>query len=214
MKSYVNDLVIQARVPDRTQRRASKTRSRLLKAALSVFAEVGADAATIEMITQHADVGKGTFYLHFADKSDIVDSLVEQSVGDLVGAISQAAGRPQSLREALDGLCEGHVQFLLNRQQECVLLFQGRTLWTSGRHWTAEAEQPCARYLHCIGELVGPFLPDPVDAAKIRRLAGAMAGFASGFLAFAMITLEPQIVLGSIERVRGGFLDYVIGMIE
>jgi len=65
----MNDVVAEPDMPNRTQRRASKTRNRLLKAALSVFAEVGTDATTIEMITQRADLGKGTFYRHFADSA-------------------------------------------------------------------------------------------------------------------------------------------------
>ncbi|MHC4192589.1 MAG: TetR/AcrR family transcriptional regulator, partial [Planctomycetota bacterium] len=34
------------------------------------------DAATVEEITEKADVGKGTLYQHFSDKEDIVVTLV------------------------------------------------------------------------------------------------------------------------------------------
>ena len=125
IKSFVNDTVTQPDLPNRTQRWASKTRTRLLKAALSVFAEGGTDAATIEMITQRADLGKGTFYRHFADKDAIIGALIAQCVEDLLGVISQAVGEPHSLREALNGLMNGHVEFFLSRQEEYILLFQG-----------------------------------------------------------------------------------------
>ena len=114
----MNEVVTQSELPNRTQRRASKTRNRLLKAALSTFAEVGTEAATIETITQRADLGKGTFYRHFADKSEIVGVLIEQCIDDLVEAISQAAGEPHSLREALDGLVNGHMEFFLSHPDE------------------------------------------------------------------------------------------------
>jgi len=201
-------------MPNRTQRRASKTRNRLLKAALSVFAEVGTEAATIEMITQRADLGKGTFYRHFADKNEIVGVLIEQCIDDLMEAMSQTAGGPQSLREALDGLVNGHMEFFLNHPDEFILLFQGRMLLKLDRGLVCDIDRPFESYLRRIEELVRPFLPMPVDSVKIRRLACAIAGFVSGFLSFAMITMEPRTIRESIEPMRGAFLGGVIGFME
>jgi AcrR family transcriptional regulator len=207
-------MVTEPDIPNRTQRRASKTRTRLLKAALAVFAEVGTDAATIEMITQRADLGKGTFYRHFADKSEIIGTLIEQCVDELVEAISRAAGQPRSLQEALDALVNGHVEFFLAHQDEYILLFQGRMLLKLDRGLPCDIERPYEGYLHRVEELVGPFLSQPVDVVKIRRLACAIAGFVSGFLSFAMITMEPQAVRESIQPMRGAFLSGVVGFME
>lgn len=210
----MNNVVAQSDTPNRTQRRASKTRNRLLKAALSTFAEVGTEAATIEMITQRADLGKGTFYRHFADKNEIVGVLIEQCIDDLMEAMSQTASRPRSLREALDGLVNGHMEFFLNHPDEFILLFQGRMLLKLDRGLVCDIDQPFESYLSRIEELVRPFLPVPVDSVKIRRLACAIAGFVSGFLSFAMITMEPRTIRESIEPMRGAFLGGVIGFME
>lgn len=212
--SSVDNIVTQADLPNRTQRRASKTRSRLLKAALSAFAEVGTDAATIEMITQRADLGKGTFYRHFADRNGIVAALIEECVGELLGVISRAVGEPHSLQEALDGLVNGHVEFFLSRQEEYILLFQGRMLLKLDRGVACDIERPYEDYLHCVEELVWPFLPKPVDDVKIRRLACAVTGFVSGFLSFAMITMKPEMVRESIEPMREAFLGGVVSFME
>ncbi|MCX5643765.1 MAG: TetR/AcrR family transcriptional regulator [Phycisphaerae bacterium] len=210
----MNDVVAKADIPNRTQRRVSKTRTRLLKAALSVFAEVGTDAATIEMITQRADLGKGTFYRHFADKNEIIGALIEQCVGDLLEVISRTVGEPHSLREALDGLLNGHVEFFLSRQEEYILLFQGRMLLKLDRGVTCDIERPYEDYLHCVEELVWPFLPKPVDEVKIRRLACAVTGFVSGFLSFAMITMKPETVRESMQPMRDAFLGGVVSFME
>lgn len=206
----MNDVVAQPDMPNRTQRRASKTRNRLLKAALAVFAE----AATIEMITQRADLGKGTFYRHFPDKNAIVQVLVERCIEDLLAAISQASGRPQSLQEALDGLVNGHMDFFLSHPEEYILLFQGRMLLKLERGIVYEIDRPFENYLDRIEESVRPFLPIPVDNVKIRRLACAIAGFVSGFLSFAMITMEPQMIRESVEPMRSAFLGGVVGFME
>ncbi|MBP7052191.1 MAG: TetR/AcrR family transcriptional regulator [Phycisphaerae bacterium] len=214
IKSFVNEVVTQSETPNRTQRRVSKTRNRLLKAASSVFAEVGTDAATIEMITQRADLGKGTFYRHFADKSEIIAVLIEQCIDDLVAAVLQAAREPHSLREVLDGLVNGHMEFFLGHRDEYVLLFQGRMLLKLDRGLVYEIDQPYEHYLNRIEDLVRPFLPTLVDSIKVRRLACAIAGFVSGFLSFAMITMEPRVLRESIEPMRGAFLAGVVGFME
>lgn len=213
----MNDMVTQPDSQNRTQRRASKTRNRLLKAALAVFAETGTDAATIEEITQRADLGKGTFYRHFADKNEIIGVLIEQCVDDLVEAISRTAGQPRSLQEALDGLVNGHVEFFLSHQEEYILLFQGRVLLRLDRQLANEIEQPYVAYLQRVEALVRPFVPqraDPSVPDKVRRLACAVAGFVSGYLSFAMITMEPQAIRDSMEPMRGAFLSGMVGFME
>ena len=55
----------------RGSRRRARTRSELLKAARQVFAKRGYHDASIAEITEFADVGVGTFYLHFRDKDEI-----------------------------------------------------------------------------------------------------------------------------------------------
>jgi AcrR family transcriptional regulator len=213
IKSFMNEVVAQPETPNRTQRRVSKTRNRLLKAASAIFAEVGTDAATIEMITQRADLGKGTFYRHFADKSEIVGVLIDQCIDDLLGAVTRAAREPHSLREALDGLVDGHIEFFMSHPDEYGLLFQGRMLLKLDCGQAYDMDRPYENYLTRIEELVRPFLQMPVDAVKIRRLAIAIAGFVSGFLSFAMITMEPQAVRESIEPMRGVFLGGVLGFL-
>ena len=210
----MNEVVTQPEASNRTQRRASKTRNRLLDAALATFASVGTDATTIDMITERADLGKGTFYRHFADKSEILGVLIERCTADLLDAIAQASGRPTSLRGALDGLVNGHMEFFLSRPDEFIVLFQGRMLLKLDRGLVYDIDRSYEGYLTRIEELVLPFLPIPVDEVKIRRLACAIAGFVSGFLSFAMITMEPKTVRESIEPMKGAFLGAVVGFME
>jgi len=200
-------------MPNRTQRRASKTRNRLLKAGLSVFAEVGTDAATIEMITQRADLGKGTFYRHFADKGEIVEALIEQCVGDLLEVLSRTVGEPQSLPDALAGLVNGHVEFFLDHREKYLLLFQGRLLKPDPAV-TVSIARPYEDYLHGVEEFLGPFLPPPAEALKARRLACAVAGFVWGFLSFAIVALKPETIRESMKPLRDAFLDGAVKFIE
>ena len=75
----------------RAARRKAETRDRLLRAAAAVFGEVGVDGATIAAITERADVGLGTFYLHFDDKEACAAAVADDLVAR-VAAASDAAG--------------------------------------------------------------------------------------------------------------------------
>ncbi|MFM2278271.1 MAG: hypothetical protein RLZZ444_502 [Pseudomonadota bacterium] len=64
-----------ARAP-RGERRKRETRSKLLRAAMSLMAERGLEAVAINEITEAADVGFGTFYNHFSSKEEIYACIV------------------------------------------------------------------------------------------------------------------------------------------
>jgi AcrR family transcriptional regulator len=88
----------------RGDRRKQHTRRRLLDAAAQTYAASGVEGATISAITERADVGLGTFYLHFEDKDAIavavctvvVNRLLEEDV-QASEAIRSVGGDPDPL---------------------------------------------------------------------------------------------------------------------
>ena len=56
------------------QRRRAQTRTRIVTAALEVFAEKGPDAPVIDDFIQAAGVARGTFYNHFASTEELLDA--------------------------------------------------------------------------------------------------------------------------------------------
>ncbi len=61
-------------------RRREETRRKLIHGALSVMAKKGIEAATIQEITDAADVGFGSFYNHFDSKEAILEATVAERV--------------------------------------------------------------------------------------------------------------------------------------
>jgi AcrR family transcriptional regulator len=82
----------------RNTRRRARTRAELLLAARKVFAERGYHETSIADITQAADVAVGTFYLHFRDKDEAFNTLLDEgfrAMRDNVAAIvTQQAAKP------------------------------------------------------------------------------------------------------------------------
>ncbi|HOK94880.1 MAG TPA: TetR/AcrR family transcriptional regulator [Anaerohalosphaeraceae bacterium] len=176
-----------------------------MKAALEVFSEYGIDAATIGDITQRADLGKGTFYRHFADKSEIVACLVEQAIDKLIGKL-QIVGQATNVETALEDIINVHCRFFMEHPEEFILLFQGRLFLKLDRQITEQMEGPFSRYLEVIENLLSPFMKEKKDIVRIRRLACAVAGFVFGFFSFAMIGMEAEEIETSIKPLRQSFV--------
>jgi AcrR family transcriptional regulator len=74
-----NDSQIETNVrQQRGAKKRAKTRADLLAAARKVFAKRGYHDANILDITNEADVGVGTFYLHFKDKDEAFNTLIDE----------------------------------------------------------------------------------------------------------------------------------------
>ncbi len=193
-------------VGTRMKRRSRRTRKKLKKAALDVFAEKSVDAATVEEITEKADVGKGTLYQHFADKEEIVLTLVEDAVNHLINAIRSYETAPETLEGMLEHLLNAHYRFSVDAREEFLLLFQGKLLLRLESDTPDELEEPYMRYLEEIEEQVSSYLSSRIAAIKIRRLACAVAGFVFGFFSFAMIGMTAEDVELSIKPMRRAFV--------
>jgi AcrR family transcriptional regulator len=191
----------------RAQRRAGKTRTKLLDAALVVFTEVGVDAASIEKITEKADIGKGTFYRHFADKQQLLQALIEESIEKLSVRIADSTNVPGTLEKVLERLFDEHAEFFLQHTQQYILLFQGRMLIKPGRDSAGDIEAPYLRYLKMLEQQVAPFVGAGVDAVKIRGVSCAIAGFVFGFFSFGMIGLSRQQIQDSLRPLRKAFVE-------
>lgn len=93
---------------DRRARRKAETRRRLLAAARRLFVERGYDATRPQDIARAADVGAGTFYLHFADKRDAFRAFTEEAADELMAATRDAVrgadGFAARLRASLEAL--------------------------------------------------------------------------------------------------------------
>lgn len=77
-------------LPSRAARRKERTRTDLLIAATRVLSEKGLHDTKIADIAAAADVGVGTFYLHFPTKDALFDSLVEETIARLKRVVDAA----------------------------------------------------------------------------------------------------------------------------
>jgi AcrR family transcriptional regulator len=72
----------------KTDRRIHRTKRMLKEALFALILEKGYDGVTVEDITQKADLGRTTFYLHYRDKEDLLLKSIDAIADDLIGQIS------------------------------------------------------------------------------------------------------------------------------
>ena len=75
---------------NRFERRRERTRHELLAAAERVLSQKGLHQTKISDIAAAADVGVGTFYLHFPTKEALFDAVVEDTMRRFKGTIDEA----------------------------------------------------------------------------------------------------------------------------
>jgi AcrR family transcriptional regulator len=73
----------------RVDRRVNRTRRALREAFFALILERGYEAVTVEEITNRADLGRTTFYLHYRDKEDLLMESISELVDDLIAQMSR-----------------------------------------------------------------------------------------------------------------------------
>jgi TetR/AcrR family fatty acid metabolism transcriptional regulator len=80
----------------------------ILEGALKVFAENGFHKSQVSRIAKEAGVADGTIYLYFKKKEDILTSLFQEKLGELVEKLHNGLNDQMTAREALYKVCEIH----------------------------------------------------------------------------------------------------------
>lgn len=88
----------------RNERKKAELRREILDAAFEAFAEQGYHATGIAEIAARLGIGHGTFYRYFANKRDIVEHVVTDTMDRIIGALT-AENAPGAV-DTLDGYRE------------------------------------------------------------------------------------------------------------
>ncbi|MBD0842701.1 TetR/AcrR family transcriptional regulator [Streptomyces sp. TRM68416] len=119
----------------RTRREA--TRQKLYEAAVTLIAEQGFSATTVDEIAERAGVAKGTVYYNFASKSVLFEELLRHGVGLLTASLRDAAERTAreggSKVDALDAMIRAGLGFIAAYPSFTQLYVA--ELWRTNRAW-------------------------------------------------------------------------------
>ena len=88
------------------QRQRDERAMLILDAAAEVFADKGYHEASIDEIAARVGIAKGTVYLHFPSKEDLVAALVEHQFISFLQMVDQVAQQPASARVRLEHILQ------------------------------------------------------------------------------------------------------------
>src|SRR5437016_1453468 len=78
----------------KVDRRIAKSQEAIKKAVVELMSEKSFDDITIQGISDRANVSRGTIYLHYLDKFDLLDKLIEEHI-DEMGEICESTSEKE-----------------------------------------------------------------------------------------------------------------------
>ncbi|WP_280317087.1 TetR/AcrR family transcriptional regulator [Nocardia wallacei] len=144
----------------------AQRRGELLDAAEQLLVNKGVDAFTVDDVTVSAGVAKGTFYLHFSNKADLLNALRDRYVRRFADTQLAAARRVAGVAGIEEWMRAGVSEYLREIRLHDVL-FHPAT-------YDREAPNPPVETLSRLLAELRPAPPDPLATAVI--LYSAMHG--------------------------------------
>lgn len=101
----------------------SDKRFTILAAAQEVFAEYGFHRAKVETIAERASVAKGTVYLYFTSKKELLTALMEDRMSRLARLIEATMCEECGILEMIEGIIKAHFLFYHEEKEFITILY-------------------------------------------------------------------------------------------
>jgi len=108
----------------RRERRVDRTRNRLLDAAQALFLERGYDATPLGDVTERADLGTGTLYLHFRDKRALYEAVARRAVLSMWSTWIERARGIDDPAEQIRSMIRVAIEFFAEDRRRAVLFLE------------------------------------------------------------------------------------------
>lgn len=163
-------------------------RTRILDAAVGVFAQRGFDRARVSDIARSAGVADGTIYLYFKNKDDLLIRLFEERINPVINQLDDHVSHSgDDPRRQLLALVEGYLAGVGDDPQMATLITT--QVRQSHEFMTSYSNEPLKRFMAIVerifraGQRDGIFRTD-VDVGTLRWMVwGALDAFALAWIA-------------------------------
>ncbi len=186
-------------------------RERILAAAISVFAQKGFYATRVSEIAKAASVADGTIYLYFENKEDVLVSIFQDRIGQLVEVLKEKIAEADSFEEQIRRIVE--LQLGLLEGQRDLAEVVTVNLRQSSSLLKQYAVPLFREYLDVIGTVIangqkaGTFRADLNPKIAARALWGGLDGIA---LTWALTDPDPTKLRKAAHQYASLFLEGVL----
>ena len=133
----------------------------ILEATIRVLRDRGLSGLKVEEVAKQAEVGKGTVYLYFEDKQDLLKALVEYHTQRFYADAAEITAADRPFRERLERLLERRLAFV----------DEWRGLWAAvAREANPKSQKAWLTSLHQnYQEILERFLASGITSGELRR---------------------------------------------
>lgn len=168
----------------RREQKKHVTRQELLAAGRRLFGEKGLYESSIEDLSRHAGVAKGTLYGYFASKDELVEAVVTAGFTELRKHSQAAVQGARTYSEVVAGVVEAHLAFFAANPDLMRVFHQVRGLLKFKRPEGIRLRAVLAAHLEGIASLLATRypIPEPADGELFEAaslLFGAVSGIVS-----------------------------------
>jgi AcrR family transcriptional regulator len=150
---------------------ARRNRQRLMDAALQVYAERGADDATLDEIARRAGVGIGTLYRHFPTRQALLEAVYRDQVEELCAVARELSDEPPD--KALERWLRALMAFATTKKNLSSSLMSGPNKSEVATSCSAMVREAATKLL-AEAQRTGQVRGD-VDAIDLLRMSHALA---------------------------------------
>lgn len=109
---------------EKTMKRQQNLRDRILRAAREALAEKEQGNTSIKSIAKRAGIATGTFYLYFANKEDVIDTVVKELYKELLDIIKKERAEYDNIFGKLQASMEVCIKMFLREKKLAKILLE------------------------------------------------------------------------------------------
>jgi len=176
------------------------------KAAVAVFARRGFHQTTVSEIAHEAGVAKGTIYLYFKSKSEILVAIFRRYFDEMLNFVDGLITLKLPVAEALQAFVEKYIG-LLRQEPELIQLLGRRPLETS-----SEGDEAMLSFRSYLIERVSGLLERGIEMGELRPFdtrIGACVVLGMQEAIPLYMTALPKTSADSVEHVTRELVDFM-----
>ncbi|HEU4765324.1 MAG TPA: TetR/AcrR family transcriptional regulator [Candidatus Eisenbacteria bacterium] len=181
-------------IPSRRLIRKEATRRDLMQAGRKLFSRKGLYESRIEDLTESAGIAKGTLYLYFRNKEELIREVTAAGYDDLREHVTRHLGRARTTSGLVRAIVKAHLEFFADHPDLVRIFHQVRGMLKFQRREWRSLSVPLEGHVRFLADVLSRATRPPGNARERRRLAIQIYGTVSGVTS-VQIALDGRIDL-------------------
>ena len=150
-----------------------KIKKDILEVAVTIFAEKGYEATSVDEIVEKAGIAKGTFYYYFRTKEQLFHEIIDEGVEKLYLLMDEGIKNLETKEEKIRKILEIEIDFFQQYHDFC-LVFVGE-FWSYKDRWHKDIETVQEKYMDLINKIFGEVREHKIKGAVLFWLGATMS---------------------------------------